>query len=196
MDEACNLAGVSPHTWVRAEHNGEIRPSSARRIADALGVEPGQLMGEPPVPLGHASPSPAQNKERRIYAAVLDIAVQAGNLRRKSAEIIASGEQPEDSVIQSLIAEHNAVVRGFRACGAESLLVRYRMAQIMNLTQDEPPEDYGFTAQQVASEVAFLENVPQEVKDALEAIRWGLWASAVYLRHLAPERAQILELVA
>jgi len=51
-------ARVSPHTWVRAEHGEEIRPSSVRRIAEALGVEPGQLMGET-APSGKAhAPSP------------------------------------------------------------------------------------------------------------------------------------------
>lgn len=46
MEDASAKARVSPHTWVRAEHGDEIRPSSARRIASALGVEPGQLLGE------------------------------------------------------------------------------------------------------------------------------------------------------
>jgi hypothetical protein len=46
MENASSKASVSPNTWVRAEHGDEIRPSSVRRIADALGVEPDQLMEE------------------------------------------------------------------------------------------------------------------------------------------------------
>jgi transcriptional regulator with XRE-family HTH domain len=60
-------ARVSPHTWVRAEHGEEIRPSSVRRIAEALGVEPGQLMGELVLPGKAEAPSPPEvsEEERR-----------------------------------------------------------------------------------------------------------------------------------
>lgn len=47
IENASEKARVSPHTWVRAEHGDEIRPSSARRVAEALGAEPGQLMEGP-----------------------------------------------------------------------------------------------------------------------------------------------------
>ena len=45
IENASAKAQVSAHTWVRAEHGEELRPSSVRRIAEALGAEPGQLMG-------------------------------------------------------------------------------------------------------------------------------------------------------
>jgi transcriptional regulator with XRE-family HTH domain len=62
IEDASTKASVSPHTWVRAEHGDEIRPSSARRIAEALGVEPAQLMEEPTPPLG-GTPSRSQSAE-------------------------------------------------------------------------------------------------------------------------------------
>ena len=40
-------AGVSRNTAMRAEHGGEIRPVTARRIAAALGVEVADLIKEP-----------------------------------------------------------------------------------------------------------------------------------------------------
>jgi transcriptional regulator with XRE-family HTH domain len=63
IEDACGQAHVSTHTWVKAERGGEIRPSSARRIAGALGVEPSQLMGDPLVPLVEALPSPKAPEE-------------------------------------------------------------------------------------------------------------------------------------
>jgi transcriptional regulator with XRE-family HTH domain len=53
IEDASTKARVSPHTWIRAERGEEVRPSSVRRIADALGVAPAELREEP-VPLGEA----------------------------------------------------------------------------------------------------------------------------------------------
>ncbi len=44
IEDVSTKARISPHTWVRAEHGEEIRPSSARRVAAAIGVEPGALL--------------------------------------------------------------------------------------------------------------------------------------------------------
>jgi len=44
VDDASEGAGVSPHTWLRAEHGGELRPTSVRRIASYLGASPAELM--------------------------------------------------------------------------------------------------------------------------------------------------------
>jgi transcriptional regulator with XRE-family HTH domain len=62
--EACERSGVALNTWVRAEHGEEIRLSSARRIAEVLGVEPGYLMGEPEAPKVTASPTPEPGSEQ------------------------------------------------------------------------------------------------------------------------------------
>jgi transcriptional regulator with XRE-family HTH domain len=43
IDSAAEEAGVSPQTWLRAEHGGALRPSSVRRIAKLLGVVPDEL---------------------------------------------------------------------------------------------------------------------------------------------------------
>jgi transcriptional regulator with XRE-family HTH domain len=59
IEDVSAKARVSPHTWIRAEHGDEIRPSSVRSIAEYLGVEPGELIESSPVPKAEApSPSP------------------------------------------------------------------------------------------------------------------------------------------
>lgn len=81
MELASSKARVSPNTWVRAEHGDEIRPSSVRRIAEALEVEPGQLMEEPALSgkVG-ASPSPVVEEKRRP---------ERGAEREEAAELLA-----------------------------------------------------------------------------------------------------------
>jgi len=53
IDAASNVAGVAPQTWLRAEHGGELRPSSVRRIAEALGAAPENLLGKAPAQPSH-----------------------------------------------------------------------------------------------------------------------------------------------
>lgn len=67
MENASSKARVSPHTWVRAEHGGKIRPSSARRIAEALGVEPEQLMEPTPSGKAQAPPPPEAPEDPAVY---------------------------------------------------------------------------------------------------------------------------------
>ena len=43
-------SGISEHTISRIEHGAPLRPTTARRLADALGVEVADLMESPPVP--------------------------------------------------------------------------------------------------------------------------------------------------
>ncbi len=47
-------AGLSEFTITRIEGGDSIRPNTARRVADALGVSVGDLMERPPVPLVEA----------------------------------------------------------------------------------------------------------------------------------------------
>jgi transcriptional regulator with XRE-family HTH domain len=50
-------AGTSKNTVLSAEHGGDIRPTTARKIAEALNVEIADLMGEPEGPLAVAPSS-------------------------------------------------------------------------------------------------------------------------------------------
>src|SRR4051794_26308141 len=52
--------GMSKNTILSAEHGGDIRPTTARKIAEALDVEIGDLLGEADSPLAEAPP--AQDK--------------------------------------------------------------------------------------------------------------------------------------
>ena len=44
-------SGVAEHTISRIEHGAELRPTTARKLADALDVEVADLMESPPAPL-------------------------------------------------------------------------------------------------------------------------------------------------
>jgi transcriptional regulator with XRE-family HTH domain len=50
-------AGTSKNTVMSAEHGADIRPTTARKIAEALGVEIADLLGEPDSPKAQAPPS-------------------------------------------------------------------------------------------------------------------------------------------
>ncbi|MDP9476535.1 MAG: helix-turn-helix domain-containing protein [Actinomycetota bacterium] len=50
-------AGTSKNTVLSAEHGGDIRPTTARKIAEALEVEITDLIGEQAHPKAQASPS-------------------------------------------------------------------------------------------------------------------------------------------
>jgi DNA-binding XRE family transcriptional regulator len=50
-------AGTSKNTVLSAEHGADIRPTTARKIADALHVEIEDLLGEQTHPLAEAPPS-------------------------------------------------------------------------------------------------------------------------------------------
>jgi transcriptional regulator with XRE-family HTH domain len=60
-------ASVGEVTVARIEAGTSVRPNTARKIADALGVAVVDLQEKPPVPLGPApiSPVPAEDEERR-----------------------------------------------------------------------------------------------------------------------------------
>ena len=84
IEDVSTKARVSPHTWVRAEHGEEIRPSSARRVAAALGVEPEQLMGRTSGPLGEAPSPPEISDGERSSRSIVDLP-QTEFLREVSA---------------------------------------------------------------------------------------------------------------
>jgi transcriptional regulator with XRE-family HTH domain len=44
IEQLAAQAGVSKNTTSKAENGGSIYPSSVRKIASALGVEPGELV--------------------------------------------------------------------------------------------------------------------------------------------------------
>jgi hypothetical protein len=59
--EVADTAAISEWTVLRAEGGASVRPPTARKIADALGVSVADLLERPPVPLASApsaSPSP------------------------------------------------------------------------------------------------------------------------------------------
>ena len=58
IEKVAEEAGTSKNSVLRAEHEGDIRPLTARKIASALGLQVADLIKEEPeVPLGAAPPS-------------------------------------------------------------------------------------------------------------------------------------------
>jgi transcriptional regulator with XRE-family HTH domain len=61
--ELSEQAGVSEFTIIRVENGAEMRPGTARKLANTLGVSVSDLVEDPPIPLAPASarkgPDPA-----------------------------------------------------------------------------------------------------------------------------------------
>jgi transcriptional regulator with XRE-family HTH domain len=57
-------SGVAEHTISRIEHGASLRPTTARKLADALGVAVADLMERPPVPLGDAPQGTGQPERK------------------------------------------------------------------------------------------------------------------------------------
>jgi transcriptional regulator with XRE-family HTH domain len=89
MEDASARARVSPHTWVRAEHGDEVRPSSIRRIADALGVDPAQLMVEEEEAALPKAPAPSPEERTAQYlVSAEDLARLFRYLARRGQRIV------------------------------------------------------------------------------------------------------------
>lgn len=67
-------AGTSKNSVLRAEHEEDIRPLTARKIAEALGVEVAELIREPTAPKAE-SPSRSLSPEAETTGAGLEDAV-------------------------------------------------------------------------------------------------------------------------
>jgi DNA-binding XRE family transcriptional regulator len=91
-------AGTSKNTVLSAEHGADIRPTTARKIAEALNVEIDDLLLEQAHPLGQAPPSnqpPLFNgeQERRAIEALdthlgkLEAALDRGEMDREAATL-------------------------------------------------------------------------------------------------------------
>jgi transcriptional regulator with XRE-family HTH domain len=65
-------SGVAEHTISRIEHGASLRPSTARKLANALDVSVADLMERPPVPSGEPVPvdeAPKAGPEPTTYKA-------------------------------------------------------------------------------------------------------------------------------
>lgn len=63
QSELSGAAGVSEHTISRIEHGAELRPNTARRLAEALGVTVADLIEKPPTLLPRMEVSPPGKAE-------------------------------------------------------------------------------------------------------------------------------------
>lgn len=63
LEEVSSEAGVAKGTAIRAEHNMEIQPSSARKIAEAFGLKIADLLPDvAPLPNGGAPAKPGSGE--------------------------------------------------------------------------------------------------------------------------------------
>jgi transcriptional regulator with XRE-family HTH domain len=113
IETVAEAAGVSKNSVLRAEHEEDIRPVTARKIAGALGVRVADLIGESEN-LKAQSPLPEFPEERRedIYDLVLTAARRQAEYDRKAANRALASEgvpQPayfkdyENAAIQRLL---------------------------------------------------------------------------------------------
>jgi transcriptional regulator with XRE-family HTH domain len=113
IETVAEAAGVSKNSVLRAEHEEDIRPVTARKIAGALGVRVADLIGEREN-LKAQPPLPEFPEERRedIYDLVLTAARRQAEYDRKAANRALASEgvqQPayfkdyENAAIQRLL---------------------------------------------------------------------------------------------
>jgi transcriptional regulator with XRE-family HTH domain len=89
-------SGVAEHTISRIEHGASLRPTTARKLADALGVAVADLMERPPIPLDEAP----QEEGRPRYKRTL----------RDSILV-------DDNVKRNLEPQFNALINALKASG-------------------------------------------------------------------------------
>ena len=74
-------AGLTEHTISRIEHGYELRPGTARKLADALGVEIADLMENPPILAGTGKDkAPTSGPARAAEEVARDAAERAQQL--------------------------------------------------------------------------------------------------------------------
>ena len=109
-------AGTSKNTILSAEHGGDIRPTTARKIAEALDVEIDALLGETASPLAEAPPSAEQpplngflaeewRKEEELAAASITALAEEGERLEEDLKEVVEGI-PTGGFLQ-FFAAHN-----------------------------------------------------------------------------------------
>jgi transcriptional regulator with XRE-family HTH domain len=123
IDDLAEKAEVAKGTVLRAEHGEDIRPSSGRRIARALGTEIPELIPEmpgAPSPKGLALSSPLVHdwlRERNAKFALMELdGTFRDHVRSTPLDLNLEGK-PEgiDRLIREIEAENDAVVNALRA---------------------------------------------------------------------------------
>ena len=99
LDTLAEQAEVAEGTALRAEHGEDIRPSSGRRIARALGVDISELVPDKPgvvLPKAEAPSTPGQLKEERpIFDLVRDAVLRQAEQNRQAFNRAAESELPQ-----------------------------------------------------------------------------------------------------
>jgi hypothetical protein len=122
-------SGISEHTISRIEHGAPLRPTTARRLADALDVEIADLMESPPVLLGKAD-APTSGPARAAEEVARDAAERAHQLTQDAprrmqevAERMARG-----AVGQGVSSSSEAPQEPFASSEAPALLAYFLAA--------------------------------------------------------------------
>ncbi len=102
-------AGTSKNSVLRAEHEGEIRPLTARKIAEALGVEVADLLleeVETPDPKGQPSPQhEGEPRGRRDWRAEVEAFIS------EAGEVIDSPDLAETTCLDISMAASDLHIR-------------------------------------------------------------------------------------
>ena len=107
-------SGVAEHTISRIEHGASLRPTTARKLADALGVAVADLMERPPVPLAEVPEEeraelpeapPELPRTRLTDTAPEDFNRRLSNLESaKEAAELLEGVRKEEEALETLLA--------------------------------------------------------------------------------------------
>jgi len=108
-------AGTSKNTILSAEHGGDIRPTTARKLAEALDVEIDDLLGETESPLAEAPPAeqPPLNgflaeerrEEEEVAVASITALAEAGERLQEELKEVVGGIPA--SALYQFFAAHN-----------------------------------------------------------------------------------------
>ena len=93
LDTLAEQAEVAEGTALRAEHGEDIRPSSGRRIARALGVDISELVPDQP---GVVIPKVQQPPPKEIAAAVSETVEQVASATSEVTQEAAGASDEED----------------------------------------------------------------------------------------------------
>lgn len=94
QQELAEAAGTSEFTVQRVERGGGVRPSTGRRLAEALSVEPGELLEDPKgeATLGAGSEEEIISIKDVEYERALDQVLKSGAAERDISEVLAEFE--------------------------------------------------------------------------------------------------------
>lgn len=146
-------SGVAEHTISRIEHGAFLRPSTARKLADALNVSVADLMEKPSVPLGepvplaeapYTGPTPQGPVAPQGWSFTPNLDILSRNMETFSSEELheairqLSADLKANRTYESALAE----TREETVMRARNLAAIHVLGEELRRRGDEPPENW------------------------------------------------------